>query len=419
MTRLGKGLVIGAGILALLVVGAGFAWRMADDAAVRDAEREARTYGLPMTVADLYPPTNVPREKNAFEWVPKLAATFPAQQADRKLVEMAEPDELRPTLAKRQASFPVLEEMTSLALYVPHRTAASLAEVQFTELATIKEGAKLLIARARVRAHDGDMAGAIADLGRSTRLAVFMENEQSMIGGLVKLALQAMVARAVADLLPKADQSSTDQLLALLDKPGPFNFGNALRTEGGYVASVAVSKNLSPETLGYLDASEDQKLEVRRIILTRPLWAKELVREYGTMVADVKSAPTDPEVASRATMNLAKSYSRPNSPTKEIGDMIGPVFSQAVMASRRPGVHKALLECAATALRSGKAPEVSATHDVFNHGAPFKLITSDKGWTLYSVGGNGVDDGGIKNKTGGLEDICVRYENGKLTLEGS
>jgi len=143
-----------------------------------------------------------------------------------------------------------------------------------------------------------------------------------------------------------------------------------------------------------------------------------MVSDYAKCMEKIESTPFDPDVAAEALSSSTAPYEHATGAKRLVADLLLPVFSQVVESARRPTVSHALLECASRALLAKKAPDVTSTHDGFDGGKPFKLLTTQTGWKLYSLGADRKDDGCEKSKDGQLTDLCVIYDAGKMLLAG-
>lgn len=408
-------------ILALGGSTALFVWKSETNRADEEVRRLARENSFPMTPAEMFPVPTVAPERNAFHYVGELAAA--EKEAGRRSKwdsNATDADALRALLTDRTQSLELLEKMTDLDDWQPHRTGPSVHAVLFPEFATVKQGAKLLVARAELRAHDGDFAGCLTDLKRAAKLARFMDHEPVLIGGLVKVAVQNILAGGVARILPHALEPSDRpaQLLAVLDEPGPFNYYNHLHEEGGAFASIAVLKEDLSKELPILIGSQQPlpAFYVAGFQATQPKWGPRLVRDYAEAMRTIKNAPTDTEVAQASLAKFSKKYSNPLDVEQAIGNIMAPVFEDAVDATRKPGALKSMLICAADALQHHRDPDVFGTHDPYARNQPLKTLKTQSGWMVYSIGSNRLDDHGKFDSTGKPLDIVLEWDGKQLWL---
>lgn len=390
---------------------------------VRHAETEiravARDNTFPLTPAEMFPEPTVPVSRNAFEDVPTLAQEENLAKAKSKWPSVVKDvEEFRQPLADRERVLTVLERMSDQADWQPHRTARNVYEVLFPEFATVKQGAKQLEARAELRAKDGDLDGAIMDIHRAAKLAKFMNNEPTLIGGLVKSAIQSIVHRGVAAVLPACVDSPdrTTRLLAVLDEAGPMNYYNHFRMEGGMFATVAMMKFESGQEIDHLLGLGNgvSRLLIARVEFTRPEWGPRLVRDYAVAMKQLEAAPYDVDIARASLQAFSQKYANPNDPQQFVGNLICPVYGQALDSTMKTTTEARLIRCAAEALQRHALPDPSSTHDPFNSEAPFQRLTTARGWKLYSYGPNRVDDRCAMDSQGTPLDICLEWDGKRL-----
>jgi len=90
-------------------------------------------------------------------------------------------------------------------------------ELQLPHLAPFRQGARLMAVRARIRAMDGDMVGALDDVARIARLGRLLETEATTISQLVRIAVLSISTRTLHRILADNPEATlpTEQAEAL------------------------------------------------------------------------------------------------------------------------------------------------------------------------------------------------------------
>lgn len=349
-----------------------------------DAVRAYRRAGLPWVAADLR--TEVPPAENA---APALRAAF--KKWDTKAFRTVERDlKKEPTAAVLAPFEPALDDVRLATA----RTRVDFGRdwdygpyIEFREYRPMKESAKALVARARVRLMGGRTADGIADLRAAHSLGDLAGQEPTIISALVRIAIAAIVrdgVRRAAAESPAAIPAL--RILAAEPRPRP-DWNRATRGEA-YIG-IATTRNMhlyrptgedvnnlpSPESLVRAGTPDGR---MKRAFLTRHLqwWTKALAD--GTMRKDPRAVARRMDVMENAM---------PRKPSYTLLAILLPVISKAVEVGERFD-DDAKVTRAYLALLAGPRP--------FPARGPngFRYRREGRGFRLWTVGPNGIDENG-------------------------
>lgn len=207
---------------------------------------ESKRLGFPMTPEELIPP--IPDAENAavdawpiIEQISdrKIDTTVLARAAkdtkfsihkQRYEAAMSDLSELSVTLSKRLWQFP------------PQDTPFDL---RFPDYSKVKNVVKLLAYHAEARAKAGDSAGALQAISNGRRLAAFVGQDPALISGLVAIACDAIMLRAVERLLDVWRSSPTKlDALAKTIRSSPLNLSLRNALQGELILALHSMRNL-------------------------------------------------------------------------------------------------------------------------------------------------------------------------------
>lgn len=268
------------GLAALLIAGCSNQTRAAFEKAAAElpaAEAAARKLGLPLTGADLMPTPPVRPENNAAPLLRRAGADYRLAAGkvrgwEQTLIECYA-DPTPANLAKAQATLRPLDPSLDLAVQASGKPEIDFQRLwtmdepwnmTFPELSECKNLTKGLSYRAQLRARQGDSAGAMSDLRAVTIIGQFLASEPTLIGSLVRVAIDAIVVRTAeyALTIRPRDERFLKELDALAAKQiaNPAEMLHALRGEIVFgVAATEVSvDSLVPMATGMVDEADTQ-----------------------------------------------------------------------------------------------------------------------------------------------------------------
>jgi hypothetical protein len=266
-----------------------------------------------------------------------------------------------------------------------------------------RSGARMLALEAHVRAHRGDAAGAADSLDAMFKLGVSLENEPILISQLVKLALDGVAREQLQSLLPHVEFADED-LQRLQADLRHIDYDRALHRAllGERVFGVVTFEDPSGAGVEFgggnlaWKITQGEDLATYLTFMGRMADAAEqpwpAVREEAAAVNDeVKSLVGGGLARFRYTMTAN----------------LLPAINAAVTAAARGGSQNDAADAALAAelfrRRQGRLPaDLNELVPEFLpevpldriDGRPLRYVVRDGDCVIYSVGENGVDDGG-------------------------
>ena len=394
------------------------------------AVAEYRAKGLPFVASDLFP-TPVPKGENAVPAIRAAIAALPKNTNDLAKAQREPEENADATLAR-------YTKPLALAAAARNRERVDFGRdwdlgpnVLFPEYAGLKSLAKAAALRAARLARKGDDDDALRDLSLVRRLGFWVGGEPTLIGLLVRLAIEAIALNAAERCLVtavKAPARIARYEAWLRDAPAPPSFGDALR--GEMFLGVATVRNL--DLLGGVDAFgrlpdgdgvEPPPLDPARLRRSGvPEGTKErafLMRHlrYWTRAFDeTDGLKASPEKIGAQLDRSYKALEEKKGLSYVLLRILVPVFSQAgtavVNLSAKRAVEAGFAEALGVHARTGRWPASVSGVDPFT-GGPLH-VRSGKNFRVWSVGRDRKDDGGIlrreaPKKSGATFDEVAAY----------
>lgn len=291
--------------------------------------------------------------------------------------------------------------------------------VLFPEFAQIKTGVKLLTYRAEVRAHTGDLDGALLDLRRAYRIGNLVGQEPTLIGALVGIACQAISVRGcerVAALKPNDAAWIAGVRREVSAWKTEIGLGSMLTGEP--YMGIATIRNLQDKDLflrGDMFESGDFSPvanPMRSGFGSGPIRTAYQVRWMEYCVEMKRALDRNPDNAWSATMEAHRVGDRmikKGHMSDAILEIMLGVYTQAGYAveknNRLPQLSEAVLAAAEHKAKTGKWPTTWAEigmDPVLDPvtGKPALIKSNSERIVIYFVGPDGVDAGGIEDKNG-------------------
>ncbi len=299
------------------------------------------------------------------------------------------------------------------------------------EMTSLRRAARLLSLAARRAAVDGSAAEAMADVVRLRRLARHAAGEPLLISGLVGMAIDATADETLVAILPTLRPSD----LPLLDAEGllgdPFDVTRWLLGEQAFGLSMfaTLGTGSGPDPAGLLaDGSADVAapavptlmLPYRVFLLPsdlagyRAVMGEELLhcttdagdpswpvshRRLEDVAARIKERPPGifTELITPALQGFAEAVTRSQARRKVVA---------ALIAATRHRLETGSLPGSLTALVPGQLAAMPQDPFIGTSRAekePLRFVADSDWLTVYSVGVNGVDDGGPRDEAEGDE----------------
>ena len=298
------------------------------------------------------------------------------------------------------------------------------------EMTSLRRAARLLSLAARRAAVDGSAAEAMADVVRLRRLARHAAGEPLLISGLVGMAIDATADETLVAILPTLRPSD----LPLLDAEGllgdPFDVTRWLLGEQAFGLSMfaTLGTGSGPDPAGLLANAEDGAapavltimLPYRVFLLPsdlagyRAVMGEELLhcttdagdrswpvshRRLEDLAARIKERPPGifTELITPALQGFAEAVTRSQARRKVVA---------ALIAATRHRLETGSLPGSLTALVPGQLAAMPQDPFIGTSRAeeePLRFVAGSDWLTVYSVGVNGVDDGGPRDEAEGDE----------------
>jgi len=300
--------------------------------------------------------------------------------------------------------------------FVDYWDSTDLVGTLMPHLSNMRTATELLAADARMRAIDGDLAGAIADINALFAMSEHITREPTMLTALAAIAIEARGVDTMEIVLARCSATASEPLSLKIDPL--FSHGRMVRS------ALRGEEALGLSILASWGDSEYHKIPARyvpevMIPLRRVFLMEDDIRGYNTAVREWQRLAAMP-------YHLARDQWK-SLPTRLMKQRMGILTASALpavsaypsKAAEGDARHRlALLAAAMTACRikTGTLPEnfdkltpdyiETIPTDPFD-GKPLRMIrTNEGGAILYSVGPDLKDDGGAvmddKKRTGDM-----------------
>lgn len=326
---------------------------------------------------------------------------------------------------------PLLEKVRPLS-EIPHlhfhRDISQGALLQIPEPSNLKYLGKLLLFSALRKDKDGDLKGAIADLGHAEKIANQLGEDPILIGFLLSLSLHLSVEQTMVKMLSRhnTDSSALTLLKNWHDHANHLpNFRRCLI--GELVMGRITLHNLKSltELTAMGGSGEEQKVPspFEKAIIGSPIvkttFDVKLVRGYRSMILKTPDDPAKWSEASRVGKEQDQELQNDHSLTNIFNEIFMPVFYEAPKSIGELIARRRLTDCSLRLLlgqcQSGKLPKFlpnwgEASMDPFS-GRPLSYHPKGHGFLLYSFGRDEVDNGGKEvdttNSSKGYDDVVL------------
>jgi hypothetical protein len=408
--RIGIGLAMLAAVG--LIVNGALAWRA--ELRLRSRLSAIRAAGHPASIAELAPQP-IPEEQNAAAIMERIRPRLdefgkeygqfynsPLGKKYDESRDQGDPatkeqiDAIRAILAKYEDIEQALVEASAREKFAS-RLDYSLDHTKFLEqlldhVQVARTATRLLAWRGEVLLADGQHQQAVENGLRALRLARLHENEPTLVAYLVAIAMRSIAVAQVYDALSAGPVSeelhqALDTELAKYDDPQQF------------VEMMATERAVSADWL------DSHRGNVPSLLFDLFGWH---LKSYQVGVLDVMDEQMG--LAAQPWYQISERFGASDGPAPQTGhgtlaDLLMPAVKAAYQArarslavSRSLRIYNALRQFTesnageATGLEELSLPS-EAMIDPYS-GEPLKLRHTDKGWIVYSVMENGVDDGG-------------------------
>jgi len=289
--------------------------------------------------------------------------------------------------------------------FVDYWDSTDLVGTLMPRLSSMRTATELLAADARVRAIDGDLAGAIADLNALFAMAEHVTREPTMLTALIAISIEARGVDTMEIVLARCSATASEPLSLKIDPL--FSHGrmvrSALRGEEALGLSILASWGDSEYHTIPARYVPEVMIPLRRVFLL-----EDDIRGYNTAVREWQRLAAMPYHLARDQWKSLPTRLRKQRMGILTDSTLPAVSAYPIKAAEGDARHRlALLAAAMTACRikTGALPEnldkltpgyiETTPADPFD-GKPLRMIrTKDGGATLYSIGPDLKDDGGV------------------------
>lgn len=360
-------------------------------------------------------------QENALKYLQAArAALKPADNASPS------PEQARIIVEANAAVFPLLQRAVGLPLRFEKQ---NFVQMQFSLFASVRDMARLLALRSQVQARAGDASGATESGLLCLSLGMKMQEDGAIISSLVGNAIEAIGLRALEKLAPTLDATQLKAAargLAQAEARRPA-FAVALASERE-VSQDLMRQQFQAQQPAPLDAAMQQKL----LLATREAAERDdalLARPFAlTRGLDFREPDDGAEEDAAGEDALDEDVPPAVGPNFDahawaevMQKTLRPIKHGALLNRTRAQARLALLEAALAArayrLEHNKPPaslQVLAPEylpalplDAFELNAPLQLKADGESVLIYSVGPDGLDDGGqaVEDRGLGLDSL--------------
>lgn len=405
----------------------------------------ARRDGVPLETSDLRPDPPLPASRNAAPYIKKLGEVYWSQTES----ENRRTGEIMDAMASasrrdadRRAARDWLKQrsriitLAEMAASKPDCDMAKAYEegpyLKFPEFAGAREAARLLAIRATLESDEGRYREAFRDIALGARLGRHVGREPVLVAMLVRLAIENLMHRAFATIL--CDHADRADVIGMARATLPA-FGNAPDIERAFGGEVVMGRVMVDmlrtgkdiKTVTGTDAPEAASRALSSRGSARLFYGASearIVNYWRHVYARLRQHPGDYVALGSALRDLDREMqekARASAPSYILIAILAPTVTKVAdrvahnEAQRR--MREGLVRIAEYRLRTGRFPQTlaeaggSPLKDPFT-GKPLQYRRTPKGFLLYSVGENCIDDGGNGRRPpegGSAPDIVIEY----------
>lgn len=384
----------------------------------------ARKEGVPVEIEDIQSAPPADPTLNAATVYRDLVAMFDDPKAKSAMqVALGEKStiaEVERALVTLKPVIDLVEEAARRPVLAPDRDWTDPFNVVMPELAASKSAAKLLIEKAKTQARNGNGVEAMKTLSRAYTFARHSSQTPMLIGYLVAVAEEALILRGMEAVL---NSSGQDPKTVAEGRKTLASFGPVLNLRdamGGEVITSRTVLHMKSNPPDWFGATNDP-LSQSSVIMTRfgPVrnaFDARAIEEFRRLYRDMPTDREDYLGFEQATRAMDERMASERSPTAMMLKMTTPVFGQAGATVRQTVARRRLMNLALDlcdhynarkSLQNVIQPKSEITVDPYS-GEPFLIRSEPRGFIVWSVGRNKIDDGGSRSYE---LDITVRVKH--------
>lgn len=424
--------VLSVGV-ALSLWGCGPQDDIAQTAAMLDAERAAaRKEGIPVEPSDVFPDGKTPDAENAA--ITYLKAPDAMKSAEpvfggsesldgKVLAKKATAEELGDFRAVLATMKPYLAEVEAASRKpkVDFKRDWSLgARLLLPELAPLKKVVRLLCTRAVLRARDGDLVSARADLETAFRVSAHIGQEGLLINYLIQISSRSSAlngAVRIAKENPGSVQALSMAADVLARCPTEPNLLRALRGEA--VGAILIARTVSSiEEIEALSGGGEPPAHPRFPLTQPQRQAAEvrLLQFWRKVLPPIAAHPDDFRAAEEVLKRESAAMEAHTEGSYLLAKVCLPILDVSATSKGRAqastSVARALVFALDEKRKTGAWPKAVPADltDPFSD-KPLRFQATKDGFKVWSVGPNGVDEGGDRRSDAkpDADDIAMSY----------
>jgi hypothetical protein len=381
--------------------------------------KAAKQEGLPMTPADLVRPVAVPDARNGALLYAQIATMkdeptdepwFIAVMKDK--ATDADREATRRLLAKAAPQLHLVAQAAMLPDCDFHRNWSLGPSLLLPEFAPMRQTARLLALQAMLQSEAGQPEAALDTIRVGAHMARMVGKEPTVISLLVSIAIEAIMDRVFQRVVERyADRPDILRLAAQTEqKFGPTpDVRNALRGEV-VMCRTMVGMLRKDEDLSFINANLRVPLTGAPSSVVADTYEAHSLAFWRRVFAAVNRTPGDPmatyiafKAVDDAQDAMEAGSDRKPKPTYEWSELLCPFYAGAaekvVRNEAQRSLRRTLFALLSYRQREGHFPATlallspPAPADPYIH-QPLHYRRTAKGFLLYSVGSNLIDDGG-------------------------
>lgn len=439
--------VVGIMFCLMLFLGLPLLWIMGAKARLQQAEKEvvkerqiARAAHLPLTAKDMERNPPVADANNAAPIYRQIGSNFKAKAAqitplEKTALEITKPNTPPASIADARKLVALCQPELALMEQAAQKPACDFKrdwdrgpDLLLPEYADMRKMARLVAIKAELLERDGKPMEALKQIEIGSKMVQHLSEEPILIGMLVQIALEAILDREWHNLVNRHWQDASFLTRAEQVSKGfgklP-DFRNAMRGEVimGIVAIRMIrEKKFDTNQIVNQSGGNEQSPKMQFSAESAPIFEKNLLSYWRKAFAAMNEAQGSALQVAQAMDKVAKEEEveiKKDPAGHALNAILMPVFSQAgnktvhVEAMRKLRELKILL--LQRRAKHGSFPadlsgfDAKLTTDPFT-GKPLHYKRENNGFRLWSVGANGVDDGG-QRKVGndGAADVVTSF----------
>ena len=369
---------------------------------------QAKKQGFPFESNDLVGSTTVPDSENSYLEIKKLMKDFPnlgklnKATADFKIVRGGRiPSELLGSIARSRA-------IGKFTKFDAHKDYDLGLNVSYSEYLYLKQVARTLKMQALQQAANGDVSSALETLSLIRNTGIQLTQDRVLIGGLVNIAINMIYLKTASEMISwlERDRDGIAKIKRALDVPlNSTDFKTVLM--GEFFLGVTFARNY--KLFGGIKAIANEKYlvvdpkKVKRIGLPDQMLERGMLAAMIENMLKVQSiVDSEPNLAIAGRKAEAHTDAMPMTVSNAFPKTVLPIWGQAGEAWLKPNLERLMLLQAIEVLKKRQGSQFPGTiADIPDpiSGGTVNYKRTAGGFMIYSLGPNGKDDKGPKNKT--------------------